>query len=79
MVGGKHWLLLATISDKSRDEFQLETPWPTIPRLIHDFVGIRFVEPLAGEIGNDVLPAGAPCQNALGLCRFGKQRHRFFA
>jgi HAD superfamily hydrolase (TIGR01509 family) len=30
-----------------RDQFQLETPWPTLTRLIHDFLGIRFVEPLA--------------------------------
>src|SRR5215471_8022036 len=30
-----------------RDEFQLETPWPTLTRLIHDFLGIRFGEPMA--------------------------------
>src|SRR5262245_39175248 len=30
-----------------RDEFQLETPWPTLTRLIHDFIGIRFAEPMA--------------------------------
>jgi HAD superfamily hydrolase (TIGR01549 family) len=29
-----------------RDEFQVETPWPTLTRLIHDFLGIHFVEPL---------------------------------
>ena len=30
-----------------RDEFQIETPWPTLTRLIHDFLGIRFAEPMA--------------------------------
>jgi HAD superfamily hydrolase (TIGR01662 family) len=30
-----------------RDEFQLETPWPTLTRLIYDFLGIRFAEPMA--------------------------------
>jgi HAD superfamily hydrolase (TIGR01549 family) len=30
-----------------RDEFQLETPWPTLTRLVHDFLGIRFAEPMA--------------------------------
>jgi putative hydrolase of the HAD superfamily len=29
-----------------RDEFHLETPWPTLTRLIHDFLGIRFAEPM---------------------------------
>jgi HAD superfamily hydrolase (TIGR01509 family) len=30
-----------------RDEFHLETPWPTLTRLIHEFLGIRFAEPMA--------------------------------
>jgi putative hydrolase of the HAD superfamily len=30
-----------------RDEFHLETPWPTITRLIHDYLGVRFGEPMA--------------------------------
>jgi putative hydrolase of the HAD superfamily len=30
-----------------RDEFHLETPWPTLTRLIHDYLGIRFAEPMA--------------------------------
>jgi HAD superfamily hydrolase (TIGR01662 family) len=30
-----------------RDEFHLETPWPTLSRLIYDFLGIRFVDPMA--------------------------------
>ena len=30
-----------------RDEFHLETPWPTLTRLIHDYLGIRFAEPIA--------------------------------
>jgi putative hydrolase of the HAD superfamily len=30
-----------------RDQFQLETPWPTQTRLIHDFFGTRFLEPMA--------------------------------
>src|SRR5689334_8695435 len=35
-----------------RDDTQVETPWPTLTRLIHDFVGIRFDEPIAElEIG----------------------------
>jgi len=29
-----------------RDEFQLETPWATLTRLIHDFLGIRFDMPM---------------------------------
>ena len=32
---------------RRRDEFHLETPWPTLTRLIHDFLGIRFAEPMA--------------------------------
>jgi len=30
-----------------RDEVQLETTWPTLTRLIHDYLGIRFDEPMA--------------------------------
>jgi HAD superfamily hydrolase (TIGR01509 family) len=30
-----------------RDEFQIETSWQTLTRLIHDFLGIRFAEPMA--------------------------------
>jgi HAD superfamily hydrolase (TIGR01662 family) len=30
-----------------RDEVQLETPWPTLTRLIHDFLGFRFDAPMA--------------------------------
>jgi len=30
-----------------RDEFHLETPWPGLTRLIHDYLGIRFAEPMA--------------------------------
>jgi HAD superfamily hydrolase (TIGR01662 family) len=29
-----------------RDEVQLETAWPTLTRLIHDYLGIRFDEPM---------------------------------
>ena len=29
-----------------RDEFNIETPWPTLTRLIHDFLGIRFTDPM---------------------------------
>jgi len=29
-----------------RDEFQLETPWPALTRLIHDYLGIRFDAPM---------------------------------
>ncbi len=29
-----------------RDQFQLETPWPTLTRLIHDFFGTRFADPM---------------------------------
>src|SRR5690349_16746900 len=29
-----------------RDEFQIETPWPAITRLIYDYFGIRFARPL---------------------------------
>src|SRR5438105_12295102 len=25
-----------------REEFQVETPWPMLTRLVHDFFGIRF-------------------------------------
>jgi HAD superfamily hydrolase (TIGR01662 family) len=35
-----------------RDEVYLETPWPTLTRLIHDFLGIRFDAPMADlELG----------------------------
>src|SRR5216117_4053112 len=27
-----------------RDQFQLETPWPALTRLIYDFFGIRFAD-----------------------------------
>jgi HAD superfamily hydrolase (TIGR01662 family) len=27
-----------------RDEFRLETPWPNLTRLIHEFLGIRFAD-----------------------------------
>jgi len=30
-----------------RDEVQLETAWPALTRLIHDFLGIRFDDPIA--------------------------------
>jgi putative hydrolase of the HAD superfamily len=30
-----------------RDRFGIETPWPTLTRLIHDFLGIRFALPMA--------------------------------
>jgi HAD superfamily hydrolase (TIGR01509 family) len=30
-----------------RDHVHLETPWPTLTRLIHDFLGIRFDAPMA--------------------------------
>jgi putative hydrolase of the HAD superfamily len=29
-----------------RDEFQIETPWPALTRLIHDQLGIRFEDPM---------------------------------
>jgi len=29
-----------------RDEFNVETPWPTLTRLIHDFLGIQFTDPM---------------------------------
>lgn len=29
-----------------RDEYQLETPWPTLTRLIHEFLGIHFECPM---------------------------------
>jgi len=35
-----------------RDEFHLETPWPALTRLIHEFLGIRFSHPLSDlELG----------------------------
>jgi putative hydrolase of the HAD superfamily len=35
-----------------RDEVYLETPWPTLTRLIHDFLGFRFDAPMADlELG----------------------------
>ena len=30
-----------------RDEYQIETPWPAITRLIYDYFGISFAQPLA--------------------------------
>jgi putative hydrolase of the HAD superfamily len=30
-----------------RERFQLETPWPTLTRLIHDFFGTNFADPMA--------------------------------
>ena len=29
-----------------RDEFEVETPWPSLTRLIYDFFGVRFARPL---------------------------------
>jgi len=35
-----------------RDQFHIETPWPTLTRLIHDYFGIEFVDPMADlELG----------------------------
>ena len=35
-----------------RDETQLETPWPALTKLIHDFLGVRFDLPISElEIG----------------------------
>jgi putative hydrolase of the HAD superfamily len=35
-----------------RDLFQVETPWPSLTRLIHDFCGTQFTQPLAAlELG----------------------------
>src|ERR1700679_208421 len=34
-----------TVSDlvaQRRDQFGIETPWPALTRLIHDFLGVRF-------------------------------------
>jgi HAD superfamily hydrolase (TIGR01662 family) len=49
-VALEHVLARATrISEEvaiRRDECQLETPWPTLTRLIHDFLGIRFADPM---------------------------------
>ena len=30
-----------------RDQYQLETPWPALTRLVHDYFGTRFAEPMA--------------------------------
>lgn len=30
-----------------RDQFQLETPWSTLTRLIHDYLGVRFVDSMS--------------------------------
>ena len=30
-----------------RDQSQIETPWPTLTRLIHDFFGTRFADPMS--------------------------------
>ncbi|HKG95387.1 MAG TPA: HAD family hydrolase [Gemmatimonadaceae bacterium] len=30
-----------------RNQFQIETPWPALTRLIHDYFGTRFAEPMA--------------------------------
>lgn len=29
-----------------RDEFQIETPWPAVTRLVYDFFGVHFARPL---------------------------------
>lgn len=29
-----------------RDEFHLQTPWPALTRLIHEYLGIRYAEPM---------------------------------
>jgi HAD superfamily hydrolase (TIGR01662 family) len=38
---------VATEVAAMRDQYHLETPWPTLTRLIHDFFGIRFADPMA--------------------------------
>ena len=35
-----------------RDEFQVEVPWPMVMRLVHDFLGVRFEDPMSAlELG----------------------------
>ena len=36
----------AEVADR-RDRFHIETPWPALTRLIHEFFGTRFAEPIA--------------------------------
>jgi hypothetical protein len=38
--------IASEVADR-RDETHLETPWPTITKLIHDFLGVRFDLPLS--------------------------------
>src|SRR5579883_342811 len=63
-----------------RDEFHLETPWPSLTRLIHEYLGIRFGDRLdtdvAGALGSwnesclvstrEYQPAAAGCLRSQG-------------
>jgi putative hydrolase of the HAD superfamily len=39
-------LVTEQVADR-RDQFGIETPWPALTRLIHDFLGVRFDDPPA--------------------------------
>jgi putative hydrolase of the HAD superfamily len=38
--------IVAKMVADRRDEFGIETPWPALTRLIHDYVGVRFELPM---------------------------------
>ena len=59
-----------------RDEVQIETAWPTITRLIHDYFGIRFDEPMSqlelgywkASVDTRVMPGAREALDQLHRC-----------
>ena len=58
-----------------RDEFHLEVPWPTVARLVHDFLGVRFEEPMP-ELELGFWKASVATRSKRGACDALERLHR---
>ena len=58
-----------------RDQFQLETPWPTLTNLIYDFFGIRFADSMA-ELEMDFWKASVTTRPMPGAKEALEEFHR---
>ena len=67
--------ITSEITDR-RDHVHLETPWPTLTRLIHDFFGVRFDIPMA-ELEMGFWKASVRTRPMPGARRLLEQCHRW--
>jgi putative hydrolase of the HAD superfamily len=79
-VGLEHVLaraarISAEVADR-RDEFNIETPWPTLTRLIHDFLGIRFTDPMP-ELEMAFWKASVKTVPMAGACEALEEFHQY--